>query len=150
MRTTRSLLSLQMLFCTFTATESFARSPCSLGDVEGQGVSKRRLSNFVLLEAASSASKETMNGETSQIQKRVTPNARFIAARALMESTTRRKAEFSLRRLDTDEDLPNLEVRDRRFARALLSTVERRKGQIDKLLFHCMEKYAIRPVRFIL
>lgn len=41
-----------------------------------------------------------------------------------MESTTKKKAEFSLRRLDKDKDLNNLEMRDRRFARALVSTVE--------------------------
>lgn len=67
-----------------------------------------------------------MSSPTSQptTTKVTKPNSRYIATKALMESTTKKQAEFSLRRLDKDKDLNNLEMRDRRFARALVSTVE--------------------------
>ena len=61
---------------------------------------------------------------TTATTKVTEPNSRYIATKALMESTKKKKAEFSLRRLDKDKDLNNLEMRDRRFARALVSTVE--------------------------
>jgi len=74
--------------------------------------------------------------------------ARYIAATSLLESTSKKQNnEFCLRRLESDPSFLRLEPRDRRFARRLVSTVERRMGQIDKILSHCSKDYRIKPTR---
>jgi hypothetical protein len=61
-----------------------------------------------------------------------------VAVMALMEKN--KEDVFPLRRLENDANYNgNMDPRDKRFARALVSTVERRKGQIDKILDHCMD-----------
>ncbi|CAB9500408.1 small subunit methyltransferase B [Seminavis robusta] len=63
-------------------------------------------------------------------------NARYVAVMALLAASS--SEAFSLRRLEQDQNYLQLEIRDRRFARMLVATVERRKGQIDKILKHCI------------
>mmetsp|Transcript_10292 Transcript_10292/g.21835 ORF Transcript_10292/g.21835 Transcript_10292/m.21835 type:complete len:544 (+) Transcript_10292:108-1739(+) len=55
---------------------------------------------------------------------------RASAVFALMESMKRKNA-FAIRVLEQDPDYLNLDQRDRAFARLLLSTAERRSGQIE-------------------
>lgn len=64
-------------------------------------------------------------------------SSRYVAVMALMEN---KEDVFPLRRLENDVNYHgNMDPRDKRFARALVSTVERRKGQIDIILDHCMD-----------
>mmetsp|Transcript_27430 Transcript_27430/g.56777 ORF Transcript_27430/g.56777 Transcript_27430/m.56777 type:complete len:601 (+) Transcript_27430:278-2080(+) len=48
---------------------------------------------------------------------------------------------FASRQLEQDRNYQLLDARDRSFAKLLVSTVERRLGQIDKILACCIEKY---------
>lgn len=61
--------------------------------------------------------------------------ARFVAAHALLGE---KKGQPSLQRLEMDPNFTYLQdQRDRSFARLLVTTVERRRGQIDKVLQQC-------------
>jgi 16S rRNA (cytosine967-C5)-methyltransferase len=73
-------------------------------------------------------------------------NARLIAAKALLPSGSRNMhkkgtggaAEFAVERLEADYTFNHqLSSRDKGFARLIVSTVERRMGQIDMILHHC-------------
>jgi hypothetical protein len=65
---------------------------------------------------------------------KVEPNPRSTAVFALMEGA-KRKPTFAIRRLENDPDYLNLvDSRDRSFARLMLTTSERRQGQIDKVI----------------
>lgn len=57
---------------------------------------------------------------------------RAVAVFALMESMKRK--QFAIRVLEQDPAYLNLDQRDRAFARLLLVTSERRKGQIKKVI----------------
>mmetsp|Transcript_567 Transcript_567/g.1235 ORF Transcript_567/g.1235 Transcript_567/m.1235 type:complete len:549 (+) Transcript_567:116-1762(+) len=67
--------------------------------------------------------------------KKSKPTARSVAISALAN------APFSARQLEQDSNFEMLDLRDRAFARLLLATVERRSGQIDKVLSCCIAKY---------
>jgi 16S rRNA (cytosine967-C5)-methyltransferase len=58
---------------------------------------------------------------------------RAVAVFALMESM-KRNQKFAIRVLEQDPAYLNLDQRDRAFARNLLSTTERRMGQIDQVI----------------
>jgi 16S rRNA (cytosine967-C5)-methyltransferase len=70
-------------------------------------------------------------------------NARFLAAKALLKNNNKNgsgspSAEFAVERLEADYDFNHqLSLRDKGFARLIVSTVERRMGQIDVILNHC-------------
>lgn len=76
--------------------------------------------------------------------KKITPTARFVAISALAKAAAGAQVnagDFSTRHLEQDTYYKSLEARDRAFARLLVATVERRLGQIDKVLECCIEKY---------
>ena len=87
------------------------------------------------LQLASDSQKE---GQKSKSKEAFHPNSRTVAAMALLEQKGRE--EFSLRRLEKDSNYQELDQRDRRFAKLLVSTVERRKGQLDKVMAACVDK----------
>ena len=62
------------------------------------------------------------------------PSARYLAAYALQTKG------FSVDRLENHHQYDSLSTRDRAFARLLVSTTERRNGQIDAILNHCLRK----------
>ena len=74
--------------------------------------------------------------------------ARVVAINALTVSTSQQTnkhnhhdGDFATRRLEQDPTYQtNLDQRDRSFARLLVATVERRMGQIDKLLTMAVDK----------
>lgn len=73
-------------------------------------------------------------------------NARYAATKALIPR--KGSSMFSLDRLEGDVVFQQLSVRDRSFAKLILATLERRRGQIDIILKHCMnEKQKKRPSR---
>lgn len=83
------------------------------------------------------SAKETVVSDkppTNTQRKSFPCSARSIAAFSLMSSHNKKKPEFAIRQLENDPDFLLLESRDRAFARLLLSTVERRQGQIDKVI----------------
>jgi hypothetical protein len=66
-----------------------------------------------------------------------------MAVFALMESSSK-QGKFAVRRLESDPNYLNLEDRrDRAFARLILTTAERRQGQIDKVI----KKFVKAPKR---
>jgi len=66
------------------------------------------------------------------------PNARFVAISVLSDAAA--AETFATRELEGSVHYQNLEPRDRAFARLLVATVERRMGQIDKVLDCCIDK----------
>jgi hypothetical protein len=67
------------------------------------------------------------------------PTHRSAAIFALMEGG-KRQPTFAVRRLENDPAYLALEQRDRSFARLLITTTERRMGQIDQVLEEFMTK----------
>lgn len=73
-----------------------------------------------------------------------TPTARSVALEALTWTmggrggTTQRKS--TVERLEALSGLSTLEVRDRAFARLLVATVERRRGQLNRVIDYCSTK----------
>jgi 16S rRNA (cytosine967-C5)-methyltransferase len=72
-------------------------------------------------------------------------NARFLAARALITKTG--SAAFAVDRLESNKHYSTLSTRDRSFARLLVTTTERRLGQIDEVLRQCQKETKSRPNR---
>eukprot|EP00980_Cylindrotheca_fusiformis_P018373 scaffold6032_cov100-Cylindrotheca_fusiformis.AAC.4 len=68
------------------------------------------------------------------------PSARSTAVFSMMNSLSNKNPFFAIRQLENDPDFLRLESRDRAFARLLLSTAERRQGQIDKVIAAFMNK----------
>jgi len=63
--------------------------------------------------------------------------ARAVAIRSLTSTRTNQTGDYAFyatTKLEEDRIFQMLELRDRSFARLLVGTVERRKGQIDQLL----------------
>jgi transcription termination factor NusB len=78
-----------------------------------------------------------------KVQSKQSVTARSVAAHALMESKKLQSVP-SLQRLESDPLFNSIgDQRDRSFARLLVTTVERRMGQIDKVLEKC--KKSNRP-----
>jgi 16S rRNA (cytosine967-C5)-methyltransferase len=73
---------------------------------------------------------------TSQESSPTTSSPRYLATKAL----TSRAGSFSVDRMEQDRDFANSDIRDRSFARLLLTTTERRLGQIDKVIAACLSK----------
>ena len=74
-----------------------------------------------------SSSKESSNT--------INPSARSVAVFTLMKCLGKQNRTFGIRQLENDPDFLLLDTRDKAFARLLFSTVERRYGQIDKVVF---------------
>jgi len=71
--------------------------------------------------------------------------SRSVAAAALQKAGEKKSANSAAQQLDSLPSFVNLpEQRDRSFARNLVATVERRMGQIDKILALCADKYPPR------
>ena len=71
--------------------------------------------------------------------------SRSVAATALQKSGKKKSANSAAQQLESLPAFANLaEQRDRSFARNLVATVERRMGQIDKILGLCADKYPPR------
>jgi transcription termination factor NusB len=83
------------------------------------------------------------SGESQEVMDKVQSKqitARSVAAHALLENGKRQSVP-SLQRLESDPLFKSLgDQRDRSFARLLVTTVERRMGQIDKVLAKCNKK----------
>ena len=95
--------------------------------------------------AASTAGK--VENEGSSGRKR-TQTHRSTAVFAMMEGA-KRKSNFAIRRLENDPDYLALDRRDRAFARLMLTTAERRQGQVDNVLKSFMNKHhRFRQVKF--
>ncbi|KAL7543556.1 hypothetical protein ACHAXR_012836 [Thalassiosira sp. AJA248-18] len=78
--------------------------------------------------------------------KKIEPTARFVAITALADaaastSSSDGAGSFATRQLEQDDHYKSLEARDRSFARLLVATVERRSGQMDKVLKCSIKKY---------
>lgn len=76
-------------------------------------------------------------------------SSRTAAVFALVESS-RKKGTIALRCLEASADYNGLDQRDRAFARLLLSTTERRQGQIDQVVGAFIKKTKSRKVNYIL
>lgn len=61
-------------------------------------------------------------------------NARSVAIQSLLRATS---AKPSITQMEKNSGFKLLSVRDRAFCRLLITTAERRKGQIDSILDHC-------------
>ena len=76
-----------------------------------------------------------------------TLSSRVVAAQSLLQDIKQRSSAFPLQRLESSPDYQVLEQRDRSFARALVTTSERRMGQINKILEQCQTKDSSSKVR---
>ncbi|VEU42801.1 unnamed protein product [Pseudo-nitzschia multistriata] len=83
---------------------------------------------FVILDQCNGLSGKTNLNATPEASRQITHRASAIFA--LMESM-KRKNKFAIRVLEQDPSFLDLDQKDRAFARLLLSTAERRLGQID-------------------
>ncbi len=79
--------------------------------------------------------------------RRRTISSRSTAAFALNESF-KRSSVIAIRVLENDPAYKSLEIRDRAFARLLLTTAERRHGQIEKVIKKVMDRANAKKVRF--
>jgi hypothetical protein len=89
------------------------------------------------LESSSETVQTELDEETRSPRPKGSPTHRSTAVFALQE---RRISSFPIRQLEKDQNYVELDRRDRAFARLMLSTAERRKGQIDKVLHSFMRE----------
>ncbi|KAL3767150.1 hypothetical protein ACHAW5_003169 [Stephanodiscus triporus] len=78
---------------------------------------------------------KTKNGMGPQ---KIKPTARYVAISVLADADA--AGSFATRELEESPHYQSLDARDRAFARLLVATVERRFGQIDKVLECCIQK----------
>ncbi|EJK72317.1 hypothetical protein THAOC_06162 [Thalassiosira oceanica] len=108
--------------------------------------------NFNIYRTARSSNRAISTTKLAQHtrQKKNGQTARHVAANSIAKSTISSYASadqaapapsFAARQLEQDPQYDELEQRDRAFARLLVATVERRLGQIDKVLGCCIKKY---------
>jgi hypothetical protein len=90
-----------------------------------------------LEESSSETVQTTLDEQTRSPKSKGSPTHRSTAVFALQE---RRIPSFPIRQLEKDQNYVELDRRDRAFARLMLSTAERRKGQIDKVLHSFMRE----------
>jgi hypothetical protein len=102
--------------------------------------SKRHRGNYLLhvpsersISLAASKVSDVTGKQKLPYKPKATPTARSTAVFALLESS-KQKTLFAIRKLENDPDYLSLDRRDRAFARLLLTTAERRQGQIDKVV----------------
>jgi hypothetical protein len=116
------LFGLSALSGGFTAPSNSHRGNCLLHVSSGRSIS-----------LAASKVSDVTGKQKLPYKPKATPTARSTAVFALLESS-KQKTLFAIRKLENDPDYLNLERRDRAFARLLLTTAERRQGQIDKVV----------------
>jgi hypothetical protein len=92
-----------------------------------------------------SSSKSTTTANAAKTKSEST-TPRAAASFALMESMAKRnskqqKPKIAIRQLEQNSAFMAMDTRDRAFARMLLSTTERRMGQIDRVL----QKFVHKP-----
>ncbi|CAJ1969933.1 unnamed protein product [Cylindrotheca closterium] len=90
-----------------------------------------RLPTVVKVQASSDVFSSTSKKEAASLAN---PSARSVAVFSLMDSLGKKNRSFAVQHLENDPDYQRLEKRDKAFARLLFSTVERRQGQIDKVV----------------
>jgi hypothetical protein len=88
----------------------------------------------------------TSNGRALRSTVSYPPSSRSTAAFAMYESL-RRKSTIALRILENDPTYKALESRDRAFARLILTTAERRHGQVDKVIKKLVHQTKTKKVR---
>jgi hypothetical protein len=99
---------------------------------------QRSYSTLVRASTDESADANSPNSNTTSRRTRkevlvYPPSSRSTAVFAMYDSLKRRST-IALRILENDPTYKSLENRDRAFARLLLTTAERRQGQIDKVI----------------
>lgn len=95
------------------------------------------------------ASRDSQEATVDALERTVT--ARSVAAHALLADTKKKQSIPSLQRLESDPSFKSIDdQRDRSFARLLVTTVERRLGQIDKVLAKCQKSNKQQKVTSIL
>lgn len=105
---------------------------------------RNRLSSPLWMNASLNPSPASITDRmTSKTKKRrmpqnIRPTARFVAISILAEATA--AGSFATRELEGSSHYLSLDARDRSFARLLVASVERRLGQIDKVLECCIDK----------
>ena len=82
---------------------------------------------------SSEARSPSPNGKTPRRKAQIPTSSRSTAIFAMYESL-RRQSTIAVRVMENDPTYKSLEGRDRAFARLLLTTAERRQGQIDKVI----------------
>ena len=92
-----------------------------------------------------------MTESNSSRTKKRKENARSVAVAALVASAKgsqkKQANSFTVQKLEANPAYKNLEEqRDRSYARNLVSTVERRMGQIDTVLSMCAKQYPPKSV----
>ena len=91
--------------------------------------------NRIVFLALNMVSEQHGSAATVESTTKQSTTARLVAARAL---TGEKKGQPPLQRLESDPSFQSLgDQRNRSFARLLVTTVERRLGQIDKVLEQC-------------
>jgi transcription termination factor NusB len=90
--------------------------------------------NFCRSYCANKATILSEKSSTATQTKNISSSSRSTAIFALMNSLNKKNPTFAIRQLENDPNFLSLESRDRAFARLLLSTAERRQGQIDKVI----------------
>jgi transcription termination factor NusB len=104
----------------------------------GSTAAKQRLSLKSLSSTSRTDDTNTQPTKRRQTHNNFQPNARFVAISVLSDAAA--ADTFATRELEGSVHYQNLEPRDRAFARLLVATVERRMGQIDKVLDCCIDK----------
>lgn len=121
------------------AAFSVLRHPCArMGDrrltATRTNRQRTRIRPFRLIMTLNKAQDESVTVESPSKQS-AAATARSVAAHALLGE---KKGQPSLQRLEADPSFKSLDdQRNRSFARLLVTTVERRLGQIDKVLEQC-------------
>ena len=79
--------------------------------------------------------KKASSSNENEKAKKESSTHRSVAIFAYMESMkSSRTATFAIRKMENDPNYLKLDRRDRAFARRILSTAERRQGQIEKVI----------------
>ena len=120
-------------------------TPCTLYHEEFRRTRALSLSQQIDQSNAQAPTAGSKKGSVGR-SKKSQPNSRTVAINALAQDS----ASFASRQLEQDENYTMLEARDRSFARLLVATVERRLGQIDKILGLVIAKYPPKKVRPLL
>ena len=76
----------------------------------------------------------------------VLPTTRSVAIFALLDNRKNdpNQEQFAVRRLEKDPNFARLDQRDRSFSRLMVTTAERRQGQIDSIIGHFLSRKATR------
>ena len=140
-------LSMRLLSvaAAFSARSSSPSSDCRLA--VGKLIQSR--TPLTKLSVVSKESREGVAVDTLLVSSQ-SVTARSVAAHAILDDTKKRQSLPSLQRLESDPEFKSIDdQRDRSFARLLVTTVERRLGQIDKVLERCQKSTQRKVMRFL-